>query len=458
MPWLAHFNPSVDWRNGVFTIQQPNGTLQLARALPHSEEQREAEGTAAIRSSTARGIQMSTRSQWDKMLRKGLIELSSVEMIRIRPARAADDDPPPCSRSQPRAGRARLSPTAMRSMADVQPDELGPIDPMAPSPGGIEHQIELAADAKPHAAPLRRYSPIEDAEIRRVVEEQLALGRMRESTSPWGSMVLLAKKKDGTSASASTIACSTTARSRTLPLPLADDLFDRARGARWFSKLDLHSGFWQIRLAEQSSAMTAFRTRFGHFEYMVLPMGLCNAPGTFMHVMNSVFRKQLDRFMLVFLDDIFIYSSTEEEHIAHLREVLEVLRREKLYLKPSKCEWTRPEVEFLGHRIGRDGLTVDPHKVDAVNQWPTPDQRERAALLPGPRWLLPSLPRAVQQSGSPSDRADERRGRVEMGRRSEGRIRAAEGHAHSRARAEARRPRATVRHPLDAAATRLAPA
>ena len=91
MPWLAHFNPSVDWRNGVFTIEQPNGTLQLARALPHSEEQREAEGTAAIRSSTARGIQMSTRSQWDKMLRKGLIELSSVEMIRIRPARAADD-------------------------------------------------------------------------------------------------------------------------------------------------------------------------------------------------------------------------------------------------------------------------------------------------------------------------------------------------------------------------------
>jgi hypothetical protein len=155
-------------------------------------------------------------------------------------------------------------------------------------------------------------------------------------------------------------------------LPLADDCFDRAQGAWFFSKLDLHSGFWQIKLDGESSAYTAFRTRFGHYEYTVLPMGLCNAPGTFMHVMNSVFRKQLDRFMLVFLDDIFIFSKTEEEHLLHLREVLTVLREQRLFLKPSKCEWMKTEVEFLGHRIGRDGLSVDPHKVDAVRQWPAP--------------------------------------------------------------------------------------
>jgi len=372
MPWLAHFNPAIDWRAGVFTIERPEGTVQLTRAPPHSEEQREPE-VAAIRPTASRRIQLSTRSQWDKMLRKGLIDLSSVEMIRIRTAQVADEQ---LAALQSVAGADPQSPALKRLLAeyaDVLPDKLGPIDPKAPSPGGIEHQIELAADAKPHAAPLRRYSPIEDAEIRRVVEEQLALGRMRESTSPWGSMVLLAKKKDGTLRFCIDyrVLNNSTIKNR-YALPLADDLFDRARGARWFSKLDLHSGFWQIRLAEQSSAMTAFRTRFGHYEYTVLPMGLCNAPGTFMHVMNSVFRKQLDRFMLVFLDDIFIYSSTEEEHISHLREVLEVLRREKLYLKPIKCEWMLPEVEFLGHRIGRDGLAVDPHKVDAVNQWPTP--------------------------------------------------------------------------------------
>jgi hypothetical protein len=373
MPWLAHFNPSIDWRAGVFTIQRPDGHVQLARAPPHSEEQRESEGAAAIRSPASRRIQLSTRSQWDKMLRKGLIDLNSVEMIRIRPTHVASEQ---LAALQTAATANPRNPTLQRLLAeyaDVMPDKLGPVDPKADSPGRIEHQIELVADAKPHAAPLRRYSPIEDAEIRRVVEEQLELGRMRESTSPWGSMVLLAKKKDGTLRFCVDyrVLNNSTIKNR-YALPLADDCFDRARGAQFFSKLDLHSGFWQIRLAEQSATMTAFRTRFGHYEYTVLPMGLCNAPGTFMHVMNSVFRKQLDRFMLVFLDDIFIYSRTESEHISHLREVLEVLRREKLYLKPSKCEWMLPEVEFLGHRIGRDGLAVDPHKVDAVKQWPTP--------------------------------------------------------------------------------------
>lgn len=372
MPWLTHFNPSIDWRAGIFTIQRPDGHVQLARAPPHSEEQRESEGAAAIRSPASRRIQLSTRSQWDKMLRKGLIDLNSVEMIRIRTTPSAEQ----LAALQTVATANPQNPALQRLLAeyaDVMPDKLGPVDPKADSPGGIEHQIELVSDAKPHAAPLRRYSPIEDAEIRRVVEEQLTLGRMRESTSPWGSMVLLAKKKDGTLRFCVDyrVLNNSTIKNR-YALPLADDCFDRARGAQFFSKLDLHSGFWQIRLAEQSAAMTAFRTRFGHYEYTVLPMGLCNAPGTFMHVMNSVFRKQLDRFMLVFLDDIFIYSRTEAEHISHLREVLDVLRREKLYLKPSKCEWMLPEVEFLGHRIGRDGLAVDPHKVDAVKQWPTP--------------------------------------------------------------------------------------
>ena len=369
VPWLAHFNPTIDWRDGTLTIERPEGQVRLARPSPQSEEHREA---AAIRSTTPR-IMLSTRSQWDKMIRKNLLDLSSIEMIRVRTVdehlaalQGAPADAPPEQRPP---ALVRL----LKEFADVMPDKLGPVDLTAKSPGGIEHVIELTPDAKPHAAPLRRYSPIEDAEIRRVVEEQLTLGRMRESTSPWGSMVLLAKKKDGTLRFCVDyrVLNNSTIKNR-YALPLADDCFDRARGARVFSKLDLHSGFWQIRLAEQSAAMTAFRTRFGHYEYTVLPMGLCNAPGTFMHVMNSIFRRQLERFMLVFLDDMFIYSRTENEHIGHLREVLEVLRREGLYLKPSKCEWMLPEVEFLGHRIGRDGLSVDPHKVDAVNHWTAP--------------------------------------------------------------------------------------
>ena len=186
-------------------------------------------------------------------------------------------------------------------------------------------------------------------------------------------MVLLAKKKDGGMRFCVDyrVLNNQTLKNR-YALPLTDDCFDRAQGARFFSCLDLHSGFWQIRLDEASAPLTAFRTRFGHYEFTVLPMGLCNAPATFMHLMNSVLRKQLDRFVLAFLDDIFIYSRTREEHLLHVEEVLKELDKQKLYLKPSKCEWMKSEVEFLGHRIGREGLSVDPQKIDAVKQWPVP--------------------------------------------------------------------------------------
>jgi len=393
MPWLQHFNPSVDWRTGRFTIERPAhraGPIVLTRKEPRSEESRESEAREPRALSAAEAVAMcrpASRAQWDKMMRKGQLDLSSMEVARLR-LDVEDREPRARPTEGAKAGRAarreRLAAAEERpqhagltrllaEFADVAPEKLGPLDPSAPSPGGIAHRIDLTPDAKAHAAPLRRYSPLEDAEIRRVVEEQVALGRMRESTSPWGAMVLLAKKKDGTLRFCVDyrVLNNSTVKNR-YALPLADDCFDRARGARFFSKLDLHSGFWQIRLDELSAPLTAFRTRFGHYEYTVLPMGLCNAPGTFMHVMNSVFRAQLDRFMLVFLDDIFIYSATEAEHLLHLREVLTVLRAQRLYLKPSKCEWMLPEVEFLGHRIGRDGLSVDPHKVDAVRQWPAP--------------------------------------------------------------------------------------
>ncbi|KAJ9541664.1 hypothetical protein OSB04_028170 [Centaurea solstitialis] len=156
------------------------------------------------------------------------------------------------------------------------------------------------------------------------------------------------------------------------PLPRIDDLFDQLQGASWFSKIDLRSGYHQLKVKEADVHKTAFRTRYGHFEFLVMPFGLTNAPAAFMDLMNRVCRPMLDRSVIVFIDDILIYSKTKEEHVVHLREVLEVLRRERLYAKFSKCAFWLEEVQFLGHIINREGIKVDPEKIEAVMDWEAP--------------------------------------------------------------------------------------
>ena len=158
------------------------------------------------------------------------------------------------------------------------------------------------------------------------------------------------------------------------PLPRVDEIFDQLREARIFTKIDLRSGYWQIRVAEDDVEKTAFRTRYGHYEFLVMPFGLTNAPATFQALMNDVLRPFLDKFAVVYLDDILVYSRTVEEHVAHLRQVLSALRDNKLYGKASKCEFERPEVEYLGHVVGGGEIRMDPHKLQAVRDWPTPQK------------------------------------------------------------------------------------
>ena len=153
-------------------------------------------------------------------------------------------------------------------------------------------------------------------------------------------------------------------------LPRMDELFDRVTGARIFTKLDLRSGYHQIRVHPDDTHKTAFVTRYGHYEFTVLPFGLTNAPATFSTLMQSVLHDFLDKFVVVFIDDILIYSKNEREHEQHLRLVLEVLRKERLYAKKSKCEFVKKEVSFLGHRISEEGVSVDPEKVAAIVSWP----------------------------------------------------------------------------------------
>ncbi|GJZ59730.1 putative reverse transcriptase domain-containing protein [Tanacetum coccineum] len=156
------------------------------------------------------------------------------------------------------------------------------------------------------------------------------------------------------------------------PLPRIDDLFDQLQGSQYFSKIDLRSGYHQLRVDEDDIPKTAFRTRYGHFEFTVMPFGLTNAPAVFMDLMNRVCRPYLDKFVIVFIDDILIYSKTREEHEVHLGVVLELLKEERLYAEFFKCEFWLREVQFLGHVINGDGIHVDPIKIEAVKNWKAP--------------------------------------------------------------------------------------
>ncbi|KAL0536181.1 hypothetical protein IC582_025120 [Cucumis melo] len=156
------------------------------------------------------------------------------------------------------------------------------------------------------------------------------------------------------------------------PLPRIDDMFDQLQGATVFSKIDLWSGYHHLRIKDSDVPKTAFRSRYGHYEFIVMSFGLTNAPAVFMDLMNRVFREFLDTFVIVFIDDILIYSKTETEHEEHLRMVLETLRANKLYAKFSKCEFWLKQVSFLGHVVSKAGVSVDPAKIEAVTSWPRP--------------------------------------------------------------------------------------
>ncbi|KAD7479067.1 hypothetical protein E3N88_02203 [Mikania micrantha] len=210
-------------------------------------------------------------------------------------------------------------------------------------------------------------------ELSNQLQELLDKGFIRPSFSPWGAPVLFVKKKDGTFRM-----CidyrelnKLTIKNR-YPLPRIDDLFDQLQGAQYFSKIDLRSGYHQLRIQEEDIPKTAFRTRYGHYEFMVMPFGLTNAPAVFMDLMNRVCKPYLDQFVIVFIDDILIYSKNEKEHEQHLRTVLELLKEEQLYAKFSKCEFWLREVQFLGHVINSNGIHVDPAKIEAIKNWDVP--------------------------------------------------------------------------------------
>ncbi|XP_017436974.1 uncharacterized protein LOC108343294 [Vigna angularis] len=260
-----------------------------------------------------------------------------------------------------------------RSIVDEFPDVFPDEVPGLPPPREVESTMDLVSNAGPISIAPYRMSPAELAELKEQIEELMDKQFIRPSASPWGASVLLVKKKDGSSRLC--IDCRQLNKltiKKKYPLPRIDDLLDQLHGATIFSKIDLRSGYHQIRVKEEDIQKTTFRSRYGHYEYVVMPFDVTNAPTIFMDYMNRIFRPYLDKFVVVFIDDIIVYSKSYEEHEDHLRIVLGVLREKELYAKFSKCEFLMKEVQFLGHVVSAGGISVDPTKVRAVLEWESP--------------------------------------------------------------------------------------
>jgi hypothetical protein len=329
-PWFKKHNPSVDWET-----EELNFNRCLCQHEPRWKHQ----------------IKLITRKQIKAIARKGKQLLHSLTWWKT------NDQSLPI-------------PTQYKKFAKVfaKPSDVG-----LPEHKPWDHEIPLQEGKQPTFKPIYKCSAEELNALREYIDENLRKGLIRESHSPAGYPILFVPKKNGTLR-----LCvdyrqlnDITIKDR-MPLPRIDEMFDRIQGAEWFSKFDLIAAYARIRIKEGEEWKTAFRTRFGHYEYLVMPFGLTNAPASFQRFINNVLRHLLDKGVIVYLDDILIYSKTEEEHSQLITEVLKALQENDLFVELEKSEFHKTEVEFLGHIVGINGIRMDPAKVSAVLDWPTP--------------------------------------------------------------------------------------
>src|SRR3954470_15294793 len=338
-PWLNEHNPHIDWRKNELTIEIQGQKITM-------------KGTTSTPMTASRVEQVSA-IQFKRLIKKCerafIVTIRSVEHAK----EILHDD-------------QKLQ-KLIQEFQDVFPDDLTKLPPHR----NVDHRIELVPGAEPPHKRIYQLSQVELEVLKNTIRELLEKGYIRPSKSPYGAPILFVQKKDGTLRLCIDYRAlnKLTIKNR-YPLPRIDEMLDRVTGAKVFSKFDLASGYYQIRIADEDIPKTAFNTRYGHYEFLVMPFGLTNAPATFQTLMNDIFRDKLDQYVLVYLDDILIYSKDKAEHLTHLEQVCQVLREHKLYCKPKKCEFFKDAVEYLGHVISNKGIQVDPRKVQDVKEWP----------------------------------------------------------------------------------------
>jgi hypothetical protein len=256
----------------------------------------------------------------------------------------------------------------LNSFADVFAEPQG-----LPPARSHDHAIPLQEGAQPVSVRPYRYPFYQKEEIELIIRDLLNSGVIQNSTSPFSSPVLLVRKADGSWRMCVDYRAlnQVTIKDR-FPIPVVDELLDELWGSKFFSKLDLRSGYHQIRVVQEDIPKTAFRTHEGHYEFLVMPFGLTNAPSTFQSLMNHIFKPYLRKFILVFFDDILIFSKDFATHRTHLEITLGILRHHQLYAKLSKCRFGCKEIDYLGHIISEFGVRADPGKIQAMVDWPFP--------------------------------------------------------------------------------------
>jgi transposase InsO family protein len=366
LEWLRKYNPRINWKSDTLLV--------------YDNSQRRCVHISAQKSSMHVPNYVITPKQLKRSARKGatvfLVQLHHVGMrgpTRESASVGHTTGMGPSGTSSTGSAEEEI-PSALQFLleqyTDVFPDEL---PNGLPPERSVKLNIDLLPGTKPVKRPIYKLSIDELKEVKKQVDELLEKGFIRPSTSPWSSSILFVPKKDGGLRMCVDYRALNKATVRNnYPLPRIDEVWDQIGGSRYFSSLDLRSGYNQIRIAEDDTYKTCFRTRYGAYEFLVVPFGLAGAPPIFQSLMNEVLRPYLDKFCLVYLDDILVYSKTKNEHVEHLRIILTKLREHQLYCKLSKCEFLRSSLTYLGHHISFEGIGVEERKVNAIRCWERP--------------------------------------------------------------------------------------
>lgn len=348
--WLSRINPHIDWQTDVLSFVHGDRSHKLCPTVDRGAQ-------TGIECISALQVQRASAQGAEIFL--GHVRLvGNVETGEINPEVVA----------------------LLEEFKDIFAD----LPHGVPPPRAVDHDITLVSTSRIPARATYRMSHAELLELKKQLQALVEAGKIRPSISPYGAPVLFVKKKDG-----SMRMCvdyrglnEITVKNH-YPLPRIDELLDRLHGAQVFSKIDLQQGYNQIRINPDDVPKTAFSTRYGHYEFVVMPFGLCNAPATFQRLMHDMFQPYLDEFVVVYLDDILVFSKDKTKHLEHLRIVFELLRENQYFAKMVKCAFMVFQTDFLGHVVSGQGIKIHPEKSEAIAEWPVPTSSGDVSMFLG---------------------------------------------------------------------------